>query len=110
VLHAIFTIDFDIEHRQRLVQGTPEQPKLVIGRWRKVAGTRFISWLEGSFVLRRIDDQLTEVELIEHCSAARTGIPEMQLFLGDLFAGAVALAHGRALPPDYSQALGSEQP
>lgn len=94
----IITVEFDLNWRFGLVDGSNDRPDLIGGTFSKTFGTTFISLLRGSIVARRIDDVTTEVELIEHINAATGGSDDIISFMTDYFANAVALSHGDPLP------------
>jgi len=95
----IITVEFDITWRLGRVEGTEAAPTLVAGTWQKTWGTTFISLLRGSIVGRRVTDDVSEVEIVEHIRAATGGVDPAEAYVRDLYANIVALSHGEPLPP-----------
>jgi len=86
--------------RQSAVEGDQLEPEVVGVRFQKTFGTVFIDILRGSVVLRRAaeDDQVTELEMIEHIAAAQGGPETLKSYLTDLHTSVIARVHGAALP------------
>lgn len=89
----IITVEFDITWRQSAVEGSVDDPELVAIRYQKTNGTEFIDLLEGSIVLRPIEDEVTELDMVEHLEAAAGGTPEIEAYLRNVFTDAVAFVH-----------------
>lgn len=98
VVEDIITVEFDVTWRQGLAAGTSEDPEAVAIRYAKTWGTTFITRLEGSIVATRVDDETTELDMIEFLDAAGGGADAVTSYLTDLHASVVAVAHGRPLP------------
>jgi len=98
VVHSIFDVEFDNTWRQDLASGTAEKPEVVAGAWQKTDGTSYIEVLAGSFVLRKLDEGTTSIEVMEHLSALGKGAESARAFLQDMFDSALALAHDQPLP------------
>lgn len=96
--YDIVTVEFDIDWREGVVDGTVDDPSTVGLRWQKVSGTDLIDLLEGSAVLQEMDDETTAVEMIEHLETIGSDSTDTEAYLSDLFASVVAVVHGEALP------------
>ena len=94
----IIFVEFDVTWRHGPVEGTIEAPEIVAGRWQKTWGSTVIEVLAGSVVLRRVGDDITEVELIEHLQATASTGDEAESYLRDYFASMGARAKGSPLP------------
>ena len=96
--YDIVTVEFDIDWREGVVDGTVDAPTTVGLRWQKVAGTDLIKLLEGSAVLESVDDGATSVSFIEHLDTVGSDATDVEAYLTDLFASVLATSHGEALP------------
>lgn len=94
----IVTVQFDVTWRQSAVEGTLDSPTVVAIRWQKTWGTTFITSIEGSIILRVVDDSTTEIDAVEHMKAARDPQGQIHQYLLDVHANTVALVHGQPLP------------
>jgi hypothetical protein len=92
------TIAFDVDWHQGLVDGDADSPDIVGIRWQKTAGSPFITLLEGSAVVARIDDDTTSLELVEHLDAVQTTSADTEAFLQDFYDSARIVVHGGDLP------------
>lgn len=98
IVRSAVTVEFDTTWRGANTQGSRESPVTVNTRWEKTDGSEFITLLQGSAVLRRLDDQTTEIELIEHLNALGQDATQASQTIGDLYASVVARAHDLPLP------------
>ncbi len=98
VVERVVTIEWDLEYRLGVIEQDEAGPILAMLRWQKVYGTDFIKLLEGSVLVRRIGDGVTEVELIEHLDAAMSGEEDIMTYFPDLFADILARVRGNPLP------------
>ena len=96
-VEAIITVNFDVTWRLGIVEGDADDPEVIAARYQKTFGTVLISLLQGSVVVRKLDDELVEIEYIEHISAAASGEEELKTYITDLHADIVDFAHGREL-------------
>lgn len=96
--YDIVTVEFDLTWRQGATAGTAEDPDEVTIRWEKTDGSAFVYLLEGSVVLLPADDDVTEVQLIEHLATAGSGAEEVEAYFADLFDSVLAHIAGEALP------------
>lgn len=89
----IITVEFDVTWRFGLIEGTPEDPEVVAGRFQKTWGTDYIRKMEGSVVLRRVSDDVTEIELIEFLDARSSGVSEIRTYLETYYGNLLAAVH-----------------
>ncbi len=92
------TVVFDVNWRFGTVAEENFEPTLVAGTFQKTFGTEFISLMRGSLTVRRIDDETTEVEFLEHISAATGGGDEIEAFIRDYYDETVLVSNGEPLP------------
>jgi hypothetical protein len=59
------------EWAYRLLAGSPERPELVVANYQKIAGTNHIRHQCGSYVIRRIDDDRSDLFMYEEIRARR---------------------------------------
>ena len=85
VVHRILTIEFDVTWQISAVAGTDAAPVACAARFSKTAGTSFIRLMDGSVLLRARDAATTEVELIEHLDATRSGSDSIKSYFSDFF-------------------------
>jgi hypothetical protein len=98
VVHAFITARYQVTWRHGLVEGELEEPEKVAVRWQKTFGLALIEVLEGSIVLTALDDELTEIEIVERLDAPSTDEDTIRLFLKDLFDETVLYTKGLPLP------------
>lgn len=67
----VVDVEFDVEWRHGVVDGTLNEAEMVGVRWQKINGTEFIESLEGSIVILSVKDEpnVAEIQVIEHLSA-----------------------------------------
>lgn len=94
VAEDIITVEFDITWRHGAVEGSVDDPELVAIRYQKTNGTEFIDILRGSIVLRPVEDEVTELDMVEHLDGAAAGTPEIEAYFADLLADTLAFVHG----------------
>lgn len=92
------TVVFEVTWRHGIVLGPNERPDITAHTFQKTFGTTFISLMRGSIVATRIDDNTTELQLVEHISAASGGSDNIMQFLRDFYANVLAVSHGDPLP------------
>lgn len=97
-VHDILTVNYDTTWVFELQEGSEDAPELVMAQWDKTEGPKVIDILRGSLVLRAVDDQVTEIELMEHLKATLRDEQTIARYLRDYYADLVAETHGRPLP------------
>ena len=65
----ILTVKWDEQYRYGLLEGDADTPKFGMIRYQLVYGSEFIDLIEGSYELIRIDDEVTEVQMVQHVQA-----------------------------------------
>ncbi|MCB9765000.1 MAG: hypothetical protein H6739_34825 [Alphaproteobacteria bacterium] len=98
VVHDVVTVEFDITWNEGVVVGTAADPEHVAITFEKTDGTPFIHLLDGSVQLYAFDEATTELILAERLHGATGGIEDAVGYITDLYADALASAHGEALP------------
>lgn len=69
----------------RLVEGTPEEPLLIVANYQKIAGTAHIRHQCGSYVLRALGAEATDLSLYEEVRAKRRSAQDTRdMLLGNL--------------------------
>ena len=94
----VITVEFEITWRHGAVEGTREEPELIVANYQKTWGTTFIDILRGSVVATPVDETTTEITFVEHLRASAGDGTEAQSYLRDYFDSIVAHAHGEPLP------------
>jgi hypothetical protein len=94
----IVTVEFELDWRSDVVEGTLEEPVITATRWQKVWGTSAISLLEGSIVCRYVSEGVTEIEIQYHLDSIGGGYETVEKYLTDYYASILALAHDQPLP------------
>lgn len=98
VVRAFITARYQVTWRHGVVEGDVEEPETVAVRWQKTFGLALIEVLEGSILLTELDDELTEIEIVERLDAPQTDEETVRQFLQDLFDETVLYAKGLPLP------------
>lgn len=96
-VQALVPVTFDMRWEVTVAAGSPGAPTEVDAHGEKVAGTRYISLLEDSVVVRRLDARTSAVEIV--CRRRTAGHDaDAAIYVRDLFASLRARVHGRPLP------------
>jgi len=90
----IITVEFDVTWRFGVVEGIPEEPEVVVGRYQKTWGTDYIRELAGSVLLRRASEDLTEIEHIHFLDARSSGNAEVEDYVDTYYEKLLAAVHG----------------
>lgn len=100
-VHAFAVVDWFVDWRHGVVEGTAEAPRVTASRWQKTSGNAGISVLEGSLVLRAVDGHadVTAVEYQYHLTAPLSSHTTVRNYLTSIFARLRDGAHGRTLSP-----------
>lgn len=98
VVHDFITARYQVTWRHGVVEGDLDSPETVAVRWQKTFGLALIEVLEGSITLQKLDDELTEVSIIERLDAPATDEETISQFLRDLFDESVLFSKGLPLP------------
>jgi hypothetical protein len=93
----VLTVHFDVTWRHGMAQGTDEAPMLTASRFQKTWGSTFINLLEGSVVVKRVDDNTAELQFIEHLDATAAGADTIEEWYRNYYAN-ILMFLGR-IPP-----------
>ncbi len=96
----IVNLEWEVEWRLGVVEGTEESPSIVAVRWQKVEGTTAFAVLEGSLVLQESGPAVTEVRYQYHLDAPLSGYETIEDYLSVIYGRLVARSHDRPLEPD----------
>jgi hypothetical protein len=81
----LVTVNFDVTWRHGVATGTADAPQVTAGRWQKTWGTTYIRLLQGSVVGRKVDDNTTLIELIQHLDATDAGTDTITKWFNNYF-------------------------
>jgi hypothetical protein len=98
VVERFLTVEWDENWRYGVVQSDGAGVLVGAIRWQKVFGSTFIDLIEGSATVRRIDENITELELIEHVDAIMADKSNISRYMRDLFAHVLSRRDGLPLP------------
>lgn len=98
----ILTVEWTLTWRGLIVEGTADDPDVVALRYQKTDGVGIIDVMRGSIVARRVADDRTEIELIQHLQAPLTSEQDLLCYQQDLFDEVVLTTRGEALP-EYTE-------
>ena len=101
-VHSLITLEWDMDWRLGIVQGTNDAPIVAAARWQKVRGTTVLQVLEGSIVLRAVTGQptVTEVDYQYHLKSSFSGYGAIESYLQVIYGRLRDRAHGRPLSPN----------
>lgn len=99
--HELTDIEFELNWRHSVVEGTEAQPLVTATRWAKTWGSSAISTMEGSLVLRPFEDDpaITEVAYQYHLQSIGSNHDTIQAFLSVIYGRLRDRATGVALDP-----------
>jgi hypothetical protein len=99
--HAFVVVDWFLEWREGVVEGTTDAPTIYAVRWQKVDGNAQIEVMEGSLVLRRVDGhpEITAVEYQYHLKAPLSNAVTVRNYLTSIYGRLRDRSHGRTLDP-----------
>ncbi len=97
---GIISVDYDLEWRHDVVEGTVDEPLLTAARCQKTWGSEVIRVLEGSFLARpnANDPNVTEVEMIYRGDFLREEEGDVTDFVRDYYFTIVEHVNGRGIP------------
>ena len=98
-VRKIITVNFDQSWKLTVLEGTLTDPKAVLARGRKTAGTKYIRLLEDSILAMDVGDGVTRLEFVRHQNIVSAGGDEAEAYLRDVFLRLRAKVHGQPLPP-----------
>ena len=99
--HAFVVVDWWVQWREGVVEGTVAAPTVYAVRWQKTDGNSGIEVMEGSLVLRQVDGhpEATAVEYEYHLKAPFSSFTTITNYLTSIFGRLRDDAHGRTLSP-----------
>lgn len=99
-VHDVITVDLEFTWRHSIIErdamGTAKASST---RWQKTWGSSVITHLCGSIVARRINDNVTALEMIHHLDAIGQDHGKSESVLRDYYVSILALTKGQPLPP-----------
>ncbi len=98
VSHDILTVEFDLDYRLGLREGTSDAPVTFDLRYQKTYGTTFITLLAGSVEAHAVNDSVTQLDMVRELKSAGSGADDVEQYLRDFVASVQAKVHGQALP------------
>lgn len=98
VVEDIVTVEFDMTWRVGPYAGTNEEPTAYAAVYQKTWGSTFIDMIRGSILATRVDQNVTELQMVRHVKAAQQNESELEQYLLDAFDSVVARVNGRPLP------------
>lgn len=69
---AFITVDWTMIWTHALVRGTPEAPEQVVVNYRRIEGTSYLPYWEGTILLEALDTGVTSVTIRNQINASRT--------------------------------------
>lgn len=94
----ILNIEYDLDWVHELQTGDADTPLEVVGQWEKTSGTVHIEVMRGSFVVRHVTPEVTEIEVIKHLKAALRDNETLEAYFEHLYGDLRAQVLGEALP------------
>ena len=100
-LFNIISVEYTLKYGHNVEKGTLEEPELTWCLFDLTQASSVLEILRGSIVLRKIDDDITEYEYIEHLKAPLRDTEQVENTMRDIYADVLAHVHGEPLP-DYN--------
>jgi len=96
----IITVSYDVAYRHGRVgeMNSEDEPEIVSIRFQKVFGTEIIEKMEGSIVLRTVDDGITEFLFQEHMMTPLPDTSDLESYVQDMYSEILLWVRGKALP------------
>ena len=98
VAHRFVTVEWDMLWRMGVVEGTEDKPETIFEVARKVEGSSFVERAQHSFVVRKVEDNVTSLEIVVQGKGTALGPEDMTKSGTDQFNSLVARVHGQDLP------------
>jgi len=99
-LFNIIAVQYTLKYGHNVEVGTLDEPELTWGLFDLTQASSVLDILRGSIVLRKVDEDVTEYEYIEHLKAPLRDTEQVENTIRDIYADVLAHVHGEALP-DY---------
>lgn len=97
-VHDTIVVNFDVTWRHDPLEGTVDDPQVVAARYQKTWGTEFIDLLSGSVIATKIDEDTTDLQIMEHIVAARDSVDKILQYETDYYANVLACVRGEPAP------------
>lgn len=100
--HELTDIEFELNWRHSVVEGTEDAPLVTATRWAKTWGSSAISNMEGSIILQPLDgnEEITEVLYQYHLNSIGSSHSTIHDYLTVIYGRLRERAHGMALVPN----------
>ena len=79
VVHNLLTVDWTMEWYHSIKQGTEKAPQQILINYKKVNGTTYIRYWEGSIWLDQIQPNVTAVTIRNQVNASQQGLDEVEI-------------------------------
>lgn len=99
-LFNVIAVEYTLKYGHNVQQGTLDDPELTWCLFDLTQASSVLEILRGSIVLRKIDEDVTEYEYIEHLKAPLRDTEQVENTMRDIYADVLAHVHGEPLP-DY---------
>jgi hypothetical protein len=98
VVEDIVTLEWDIDWKHGVINGSVDDPEAIGVRWFKSDGSSLIDMQAGSIAAYALEDDITALEVVYQLDAPATSEEDLVEYVGDLYADVVAWVHGEPLP------------
>lgn len=102
LVEDLITLEWDLDYKHGVINGTLEEPEVVGIRWFKSEGSSFIDMQAGSIAAYELEDDVTALEIVYWLDATATTEEDLTQYLADLFGDLVAHVNGEPLP-EYAE-------
>ncbi len=98
----ILTVEWTLTWRGSVIQGDADDPFVFAMRYQKTDGAAILDVMEGSIIATALNDDRTELELVQHLKAPLTTEADLLCYQQDLFDEVVLTTRGEDLP-EYTE-------
>jgi hypothetical protein len=98
VANRFITVEWDMLWRMGVTEGTEDAPEKIFEVARKVQGSSFVERAQHSFVVSKVEDNVTSLEIVVQGKGSTISPEDMTKSAQDQFDSLVARVHGRPLP------------
>jgi hypothetical protein len=98
LIMQVVTVEIDTDWREGPVEGTESDPDVVAIRNDLTNSSLFVTTLDDSVRLQRVDSNTTEIQIMRHIQTVSTSENDVKVQQNDLFNSIVASVHGQPLP------------
>ena len=99
-LFNVIAVQYTLKYGHHVERGTVDDPELTWCLFDTTQASSVLEILRGSIVLRKVDEEITEYEYIEHLKAPLRDTEQVENTMRDIYADVLAHVHGEPLP-DY---------